>query len=112
MYFNKKNVQSCQGYHLTQHKRNMHGINMQSHIRRVEKFTTPIAQQMRMLEQQQQVQEDVPLQELKEIPSSSFVNVEMEPNVSIQVHDQTIKMEPQITFTEQPVVSIFVIFNI
>ena len=27
-----------QGYHLTQHKRNVHGIDMRSHIRRVEKF--------------------------------------------------------------------------
>lgn len=80
-----------QGYHLTQHKRNMHGINMQSHIRRVEKFTTPIAQQIRVLEQQQQLQEEEdPLQEYQQdIPTSSYVNVDMDSN--IQIHDEIIK---------------------
>lgn len=29
-----------QGYHLTQHKRTVHGLNVSSHIRRVEKFAT------------------------------------------------------------------------
>lgn len=65
---------------------------MQSHIRRVEKFTTPIAQQI----QQQQIQDD-----FKEVPPSSFVNVEMNPNI-MQVHNQIIKMEPQITLIDVP----------
>lgn len=37
-----------QGYHLTQHKRNVHGIDAQSHIRRVEKFVTQTEQQQQM----------------------------------------------------------------
>jgi uncharacterized Zn-finger protein len=30
-----------QGYHLTHHKRTVHGLDVKSHIRRVEKFVTP-----------------------------------------------------------------------
>lgn len=43
-----------QGYHLTQHKRNVHGIDTKSHIRRVEKFTTATEQlkQMEALQNQ------------------------------------------------------------
>lgn len=38
-----------QGYHLTQHKRNVHGIDMKSHIRRVEKFI-PVAESVEIQE--------------------------------------------------------------
>lgn len=30
-----------QGYHLTHHKRTVHGLDVKSHIRRVEKFVAP-----------------------------------------------------------------------
>lgn len=101
-----------QGYHLTQHKRNVHGIDMQSHIRRVEKFTTPIAQQMRVLEQQQQQQHDQNnIQEHQVVfetgaGQSSFVPMTTE--IDNKAH--IIKMEPQITildtqYAEQTVVS-------
>jgi KRAB domain-containing zinc finger protein len=30
-----------QGYHLTHHKRTVHGLDVKSHIRRVEKFVSP-----------------------------------------------------------------------
>ena len=31
-----------QGYHLTHHKRTVHGLDVKSHIRRVEKFVAPL----------------------------------------------------------------------
>lgn len=31
-----------QGYHLTHHKRTIHGLDVKSHIRRVEKFSVPV----------------------------------------------------------------------
>lgn len=34
-----------QGYHLTHHKRTAHGLDVKSHIRRVEKFVTPQSQE-------------------------------------------------------------------
>lgn len=33
-----------QGYHLTHHKRTVHGLDVKSHIRRVEKFVAPASQ--------------------------------------------------------------------
>lgn len=49
-----------QGYHLTQHKRNVHGIDMKSHIRRVEKFIpaaeTVEIQEMNLFRMQQSEQ--------------------------------------------------------
>jgi hypothetical protein len=33
-----------QGYHLTHHKRTVHGLDVKSHIRRVEKFVAPTSQ--------------------------------------------------------------------
>lgn len=32
-----------QGYHLTHHKRTVHGLDVKSHIRRVEKFAAPMS---------------------------------------------------------------------
>lgn len=32
-----------QGYHLTHHKRTVHGLDVKSHIRRVEKFSTTLS---------------------------------------------------------------------
>ena len=39
-----------QGYHLTHHKRTVHGLDVKSHIRRVEKFVTTTTSQQEVTE--------------------------------------------------------------
>lgn len=68
-----------QGYHLTQHKRNAHGIETQSHIRRVEKFITPLEQQKQVETIQSKIQE----------PSSSSSVLLSAPSLTTPVTEST-----------------------
>lgn len=61
-----------QGYHLTHHKRVVHGLDIKSHIRRVEKFSTPISSE-NVQSDDQTSQSVLHLQESMKIESEELI---------------------------------------
>lgn len=90
-----------QGYHLTQHKRNVHGIDMASHIRRVEKVGEMVeeyiddgsgaggADHLAMMQQQQQLQQEMlAAVDVVETTTSPLIdNIKLEPYIITVCND-------------------------
>lgn len=88
---------------MTQHKRTIHGLNAQSHIRRVEKFITPTAQQKQVMMHQQELQLDA----LK-LKHSNLHNQKQELESNLELKDaeaesEVIKLEKEMFEIENQV---------